>query len=118
MSQFNLWEWWESEGAEVLAFKIALPNPVIVENITEEELTEIVTKRLEWFDDWMLKKDTDESFKTQFTPYLEDYYHNFLKLNFKKTYDYQKIFGPQKDKKILKLTNEEKINKLWNDGKF
>ncbi|MGN7811211.1 hypothetical protein [Flavobacterium sp. 22076] len=120
MSQFNLWEWWEGEGAEVLSFRIALPAPIKVENITKEELTEIVSKRIKWFDEWMKKKDTDQSFKTQFTPHLEGYYHDFLKLNFKKTYNYQNIFCTQKDKdnNFFDLTSQEKINKLWNDGKF
>ena len=45
MSQFNLWEWWEEEGAEVLAFKIVLPEPQCVHNITMDEVHEVV-KRL------------------------------------------------------------------------
>lgn len=45
MAQFNLWEWWEEEGAEVLAFKIVLPEPQRVHNITMDEVHEVV-KRL------------------------------------------------------------------------
>ena len=30
ISRFNLGEWWEEEGAESLAFKISLPDPVFV----------------------------------------------------------------------------------------
>ena len=45
MSQFNLWEWWEEEGAEVLAFRIVLPEPQCVHNITMDEVHEVV-KRL------------------------------------------------------------------------
>ena len=120
MSKFNLWEWWEGEGAEVLSFKIALPDPVIIENITKEELSEIISEHLEYSDEWMLNENIEVDFKTQFYPYLEDYYHNFLKINFKKTYDYQKIFGSQKDKdkKQFWLSNSEKIDRLWNNGTF
>lgn len=48
ISQYNLWEWWEEEGAEVLAFRISLPIPKVVDTITKEELIEIV-KRLKTF---------------------------------------------------------------------
>lgn len=27
LGTYNLWEWWEEEGAEALAFRIALPDP-------------------------------------------------------------------------------------------
>ena len=42
ISQYNLWEYWEEEGLEPLAFKIALPEPNIVNNITKDELKEII----------------------------------------------------------------------------
>ncbi|KAF2080462.1 hypothetical protein [Flavobacterium sharifuzzamanii] len=115
MTQFNLLEWWEEEGVEVLAFRIALPDPLIVENITKEELSEIICSRLQWSDDF-----DDDSFKGEFNLYLDEYYYNFLKLNFKKTYNYSKIFCAQKnkDKSLFELTDEEKIKKLRNDGKF
>ncbi len=35
MSRFNLWEWWEGDGAEYLSFDISLPDPKIVEDITK-----------------------------------------------------------------------------------
>ncbi|PBI87593.1 hypothetical protein BSF41_30300 [Flavobacterium sp. ACN2] len=110
MTQFNLWEWWEEEGVEVLAFRIALPNPLEVENITKEELSEIICNRLQWSDDF-----DDDNFNGKFSLYLDNYYHDFLKLNFKRTYNYSKIFCTQKnkDKSIFELTNEEKVEKLW-----
>ncbi|MFC4477448.1 hypothetical protein [Flavobacterium chungangensis] len=121
MSKYNLWEWWEGEGAEVLSFRIVLPNPLKVEDITKEELSKIVCNRLEGFDNCLLNKNEDnQSFKAQFHPYLTDYYHDFLKLNFKKTYNYPKIFGPQNDKNKRQfwLSNLEKTEKLWNNGIF
>ena len=42
MSKFNLREWWEADGAENLAFDIALPEPNLVPDITKDELREIV----------------------------------------------------------------------------
>lgn len=61
------------------------------------------------------------SFKEKFSPYLDDYYHEFLKLNFK-TYDYKKIFGQQKDtnkklncfgKRIIELKKATKMKALF-----
>ena len=33
ISQYNLWEYWEEEGIEPLSFRIALPEPYIVNDI-------------------------------------------------------------------------------------
>ncbi|CAA9200048.1 hypothetical protein FLA105534_02944 [Flavobacterium bizetiae] len=121
ITQFNLWEWWEDEGVEVLSFRIALPAPPKVENITKAELSEIVCNRLECFDNWPTNRDqNDRSFEAQFFPYLDTYYHDFLRINFKRTYNYQKIFCTQKDKdkNSFELSDETKVDKLWNDGKF
>ena len=46
MSKFSLHEWWEAEGAENLAFDIALPEPKVVPDITKDELSEIVERML------------------------------------------------------------------------
>ncbi|MEO6818569.1 MAG: hypothetical protein ABI266_07285 [Ginsengibacter sp.] len=44
MSAYNLWKWWEEEGAEVLAFRIALPKPKKVNSIKREEVHEIAER--------------------------------------------------------------------------
>lgn len=112
VSKYNLWEYWETEGAEILAFRIGLPDPLKVDHITKEEVTEIV-RRIGHFEE-SEKEWNDQTFKEQFSLYLDDYYHEFLKLNFKK-YDYTNIFGQQRDKnkKQFWWTDEEKINLLW-----
>ena len=46
MSKFSLYEWWEAEGAENLAFDIALPEPKVVADITKDELRQIVERML------------------------------------------------------------------------
>lgn len=90
-SKFNLWEYWEEEGAEVLAFRISLPDPMKSDQFSKEELLEVI-KRLKTFE-----PVTGEGFKERFKYYLEDYYHQLLALNFK-GYTYQ-LFNRQKDKK-------------------
>jgi len=92
MSRFNLSEWWEEEGAEPLAFKISLPDPVISQEISREELAEIVS-RLKTFDD---SEDNQQSFSAQFGHHLDKYYHALLSLNFK-GYDL-KFFQRNRDK--------------------
>lgn len=92
MSRFNLSEWWEEEGAEPLAFRISLPDPVFTGDVTREELEEIV-HRLKTF---VGPAEADESFSGQFSLYLDGYYHPLLSLNFK-GYD-PKLFQRNKDK--------------------
>jgi len=91
LSKFNLWEYWEEEGAEVLAFRISLPDPLKSDQFSKEELLEVI-RRLKTFE-----ATTGEGFKERFKYYLADYYHQLLALNFKK-YTYT-LFNRQKDKK-------------------
>lgn len=82
MSKFNLYEWWEEEGAEVLAFRISLPDPVIVSDISVNEVSEIV-RRIKEYD---FSNAQIGTFAADFQMFLDNYYHDFLKLNFPKTY--------------------------------
>lgn len=112
LSSYNLWEYWEEEGAEVLAFRIALPDPPKTDDISEDEVLEIF-RRIGHFE--ASSKDWDErTFAEKFSLYLDGYYHKLLKLNFV-GYDYQKLFGPQKgkEKKQFWWTDEEKTALLW-----
>lgn len=93
ISEFNIHEYYEEEGAEVLAFRIGLPDPVKSDQVSKEELLEIVG-RLKRFEE---PEEGDESFATRFKYHLDNYYHQFLKLNFK-TYDFR-FFNRQKNAK-------------------
>ena len=110
MSKFNLWEYWEEEGIEVLAFRISLPDPTEVKDITENELREILT-RMKSFPA-IIK---NESFLETFIHYLSDYYHEFLKLNFK-NYNY-KYFIRQKKSNYLEYSTDEVVEKLLTGDK-
>ncbi|WP_296143473.1 hypothetical protein [uncultured Flavobacterium sp.] len=114
MSQFNLWEWWEEEGAEVLTFRISLPNPNTVDNVTKEELTELVRRKKTF----LMQDENDDSFKGQFHYHFDDYYIDFLEKNFK-TYDH-KLFERNKDKNgnYFEYSKEEIVEKLWNNGNY
>ena len=46
----ELFEYWEAESQEELAFKLSLPEPLKVDHITKEELVEII-RRMQSFDD-------------------------------------------------------------------
>lgn len=112
MSQFNLWEWWEADGAENLSFDISLPDPEIVEGLTKDEVAEIV-KRVSTFE---LPDNEGESFKSLFHSRIcfgNGYYQQFLKLNCK-GYDI-KLFQAHKDKEgnYFEYSQEEIINQLW-----
>lgn len=117
MSEFDLWEWWEGDGAENLAFDISLPEPETVDSITKEELTEII-RRLKTYPQ---PDENDESFQALFYPrtlFGNDYYHHFLEMNFV-TYD-SGLFERQKDKNgnYFEYSIEEVVEKLWNNGKL
>ena len=112
MSEFNLWEWWEEEGAETLAYRIALPYPAKIENITRAELTEIINR---------LKHNVEsanpEAHKTadsHFNHCIHEYYFSFLKMNFKK-YKYS-FFNRQQDShgKYFELSTDDIANIIWN----
>lgn len=112
MSNYNLYEWWEEEGAEVLAFRISLPNPIILNDITKDELNEIVRRIKTWEE----PNENDNSFKGQFEVYIN--YYDFLRLNFK-TYNH-KLFNSNKDKhgNYFEYSEEEIVSKIWNNGNF
>ena len=83
MSKFNLREWWEADGAENLAFDIALPEPNLAPDITKDELREIV-ERMSTFE----PRETGDAFLDAFyyRPNFAakgGYFTEFLRLNFK-----------------------------------
>jgi len=108
MSEYALSEWWEGEGLEVLSFRVALPSPNAVQDITKEELTEIIGIIKE-----VPLPSNDCSFKDTFCYYIDDYYRECLRLNFKK---YKPIyFNSQRgeDGKYFEYTVEEIVGKIW-----
>jgi hypothetical protein len=109
ISQYNLFEYWEEEGLEVLSFRISLPEPNIINNITEEELTEIINILKD--DDFEDKNGND--FAEEFKYYLDKYYHRLLEINFR-NYKYE-YFNRQKDKngKYFEYSVEEIVKKIW-----
>ena len=109
MSQFNLWEWWEEEGAEVLAFRIVLPEPQCVHNISMDELYEVV-KRLKTD---IYTPSEDGSLKEIFKYHLDEYYKLFLERNFN-TYD-PKLFERNINDKgeYFEYTEAQIVQMLW-----
>lgn len=114
ISKFNLWEWWEEEGAEVLAFRISLPDPITTENITKEELKEIVRRKKTF----IAQDENDATLKGQFQYHIDDYFIDFLELNFK-TFDH-KLFQSHKDNygNYFEYSIDEIVEKLWNNGSY
>ena len=109
MSQYNLWEYWEEEGLEVLSFKISLPYPKVVNNITKVELIEIVKIIKE---DIFEKDENGDEFVEEFKYHFEDYYHNLLKINCK-NYKMDYFFRQKsKDGKYFEYSVEEIVEKI------
>lgn len=117
MAEFNLWEWWEAEGAESLAFAISLPTPKQVDNVTLEELTELV-KRAQGFNG---PSDTDTDFRAAFYDCLVfsvRYFHKLLELNFE-AYSH-KLFQRNKDAagNYFEYSTAEIVARLWNTDRI
>ncbi|MDO4230204.1 MAG: hypothetical protein Q4C98_10340 [Capnocytophaga sp.] len=118
LSEVWLWEWWEGEGIEVFAFRLALPEPKKVADFSKEEVLEVVHLVEEsWFnedDDWSDEDEENNDFahfeKIFEMYYADDYYHKLLEINFPKTYDF-KYFITQKDGS--ELTPEAITEKIW-----
>jgi hypothetical protein len=111
ISQYNLSEYWEEEGLEPLSFKIALPEPNIVNDITKEELHEIVRIMKED----IFEGDVNDEFLNEFKYFLEDYYNKMLEINFKNySNDY---FNRQKGKdgKYFEYKIEEIVDKIFGE---
>jgi len=108
ISQYNLWEWWEGEGLEVLSFKISLPDPNVLQDISKEELTDIVLKIKTG-----IKLNSEDNLRNTFSCYLGDFYHKMLKQTFKKYRP--EYFNRQKgiDGKCFEYTAEEIVEKVW-----
>jgi len=111
MSQYNLWQWWEEEGLEVLSFRISLPAPQLVQDITKEELAEVIT--LLKSDSTIINQNDAESFKNTFSIYLGEYYHDLLKLNFKKYKREYFMSNKGKNGKYFEYSVQEATEKIW-----
>ncbi|WJS93136.1 hypothetical protein NYQ10_13660 [Flavobacterium johnsoniae] len=113
--KFNLIEWWEEDGVENLAFDISLPEPEKVDNLTREELYEIV-QRIKTFDE--INYDNVDFISTFYINVISanGYFIKFLEKNFKQ-YNY-KLFQRNKDKKgnYFEYSIEEIVQILWNNG--
>ena len=115
MSQFNLWEWWEAEGAENLAFDIVLPDPLKVDNISKEELYEVI-RRLKNVEEPDEKVSDFVSMFYMRTIFGNSYFHKWLQLNFKSFR--LNLFQRNKDKNgnYFEYSIEEIVEILWNNN--
>lgn len=84
-SSFNLAEWWEGEGAEVLAFRLSLPAPPTV-TLGRDDIRAIV----HWLKTPRLPRSG--SFAEEFELYLDDYYYELLRKNCSR-YDHRVLFA-------------------------
>jgi len=110
-SDYAIREYWEADGEHRESFKIALSEPIVVDNVTKDELLEIITriKTIE-LPDYLKTDFIDEN---GFEWEICSYYHQFLKLNFKK-YKYG-FFNRKKDKNgnWNESSIEEIVEYIW-----
>ncbi len=112
MSAFNLHEWWEEEGAEVLAFRIALPDPPRLEQpLPRDAIADVVNRRMSVFDRPSGRQADD--FVEAFTVYLDSWHLQLLALN--APHFEHNWFNRQRnrDGQWFEYSNEELTDLLW-----
>lgn len=112
MSNFDLWEYWEADGIENLAFRISLPNPIKVSDFKKSELKEVLT-RIKTFEE-PTEYENDEILMLLWAN-KSDFYTELIKVNFSK-YDL-KFFIRNKDKKgnYFEYSVDKIIENLWDE---
>ena len=116
ITEDSLFEYYEAGSAEELAFGISLPYPQKVENITIEELTEIV-KRIQFiaydtFDSQVITKEFKENKHNICAILAQGYFMEFLDLNFSHPNVYR-LFQRQKiNGKWVELTVDDVVRQL------
>ena len=86
MGEYLLWEWWEVDGVEALAFKIALPKPVAC-HVGQDDL-----------------------FIGCCEHYLDSYLHELLAVNFPKSYDYDLFCSHKIDGNHIEFGSDDIID--------
>lgn len=111
MSSFNLWEFYEYDGLENLAFKISIPSPNFICDFTKEELKEVIL-RIITFEKCPNQHENNDILMLIWAN-KSYYYRELLKVNFKR-YDF-KLFIRNKDKngKYFEYSTDEILEKLW-----
>jgi hypothetical protein len=107
----DLFEYWGAESQEELAFKLSIPDPIMVDNITRCELLEIVN-RIQSFDDNKISEKLTEFGVPLSNLLSNEYYLPLLKRNFSypepsELFDRQKINGT-----FIELTANEIVDKI------
>lgn len=112
MSQFNLWEYWEEDGIEHLTYRIVLPKAKKVQNITKDELHQIVSKIMV-FSPPTEEEENDEIKMLSFAN-SRDFYIELLHLNCKNYA--RKYFEGHRDAQgnYFEYSVEEIVEQLYN----
>lgn len=108
---FSIYEFWEADGAQNIAFDIALPEPNIVSDITKAELDEILERIREF-----KKYEFDDEFLDAFyhrTTSPGGYFYKFLELNFSKNYDFGLFIRHKQNGEWVEYSKDEIAQILW-----
>ena len=112
ITEDDLFEYWEGYSKEELALQFAIPEPVKVDNITKDELLEIM-KRMQSFDDDGISETLSALGAPLSYILTYEYYSPLLEQNF----SYPEPYGLFERQKIngnyIELTAEEIAEKIW-----
>jgi len=111
INEEDLFEYWEAESQEELAFKLSLPEPVKAGNISKEELLEII-ERIQSFDDDGISEVLSDANVPLSSILAEAYYLPLLERNFSYPEPYD-LFERQKiNGEYIEFTADEIAEKI------
>lgn len=112
ITEEDLFEYWENESQEEVAFKFSIPDPIKVDTITRDELLEII-RRMQSFDDTGIDRLSVARIPPASGIILADeYYLPLLERNFSfpeinELFELQQVNG-----EWIELTTEEIADKI------
>ena len=107
----DLFEYWEAESQAELAFKISIPDPLKVDNISREELLEII-KRMQSFEDQGISDKLSELEVPLSHTLTYEYYLPLLKRNFSYPEPYELFNQQNVNGEFIELTANEIADKI------
>ncbi len=113
ITEEDLFEYWESESKEEVAFKFSVPAPPKVNTITRDELLEIIQRMQSFEDPGIVDKLSASGFPSSSAIVLiYEYYLPLVERNFSYPEPYELFNRRQVNGEFIELTAEEIANEI------
>ena len=113
ISEEDLFEYWGAENIEDVAFKLSVPDPVKVDNITREELLEIIRRIRCIFSESYIENSINSSISSIHFINISDYYFSLIDKNFAYPNPNSNMFSyKDTNGKVVELSDEQVAEKI------